>query len=478
LLYQIFILNIFGASSELDIYFASNTINFIIVAVSLGAMNFAITPIFIKYYKNNEKKKLGELASSLFNFILVSFFLIALFQYLFAPNILHLILPGFKEADLEVAIQLFRIQAFLSIVSVVTALLLALHYTFNLFYRTIIFPIIAQGAQILFVWFFYEKYGIFSLVYGLAISQCLTFILFSFPFVKFYKLRIDFNSELKETSRKIFPLILSSSFSKSNIIVDRFFASTLSAGSITMLQYGEKIIRIISDFINKGISLVSLRKFSLEQNNEKEFQRLFYLIYKTMIFILVPVSIIIIFYLRDALNVIVLSNKISNEDIDKLYLVIIAFIGVLIGGSLNSTITNAFYAKGLTNIVAKVDIILQIFGIIMKIGLFFILGFWGLPIAFSVTSIIGAFTLFFLYNKHIYSFDFKILFNYILKIIIIGTLSIFFPLVFSKFIIEFWAYKLIINLVLYCGTFILLTFMYEKDISYIIYKKLNSIRKK
>ena len=472
MLYQIFILNIFGVNSELDIYFASNTINFIIVAVSVGAMNFSITPILIKYYKNDDKKKLGELSSSLFNIIFVCFFLFALLQYFFAPYILQLILPGFSGSELEIAIQLFRLQAFLSIITILSALLLALHYTFNLLYRTIIYPLIAQVAQILFVWIFYKQFGVFALLYGLAISQFLTFVLFAFPFIKLYKFKIIFNSDLKEASRKIFPLMLSSSFSKSNILVDRFFASTLSSGSITLLQYGEKIIRIISDFINKGISLVSLRKFSLKQDNEKEFQMLFYKIYKTMIFIVVPCTFLIIIYLKEALNIVVLSNRLSSSDVENIYLVSIAFIGVFIGGSLSSTITNAFYAKGLTKLIAKMNVILQIFGIVLKIGMFYFIGFLGLPIAFSITSILGSLVLFILYDLYIYSYNKKLLFIYFVRLFLISAISAFIPKYVIDITIDLWIIKSFLSPLLFIFMFTILTLKFEKDISMTIYNKI------
>ena len=470
--YQVVILNIFGFNGELDIYFASNTINFIIVAISVGAMNFAITPILIKHYKSNDEKKLGELFSSLFNIIFLCFFLIALFQYFFASYILQIILPGFSIADLEIAVQLFRIQAFLSIITILSALLLSMHYTFNFLYRTIIYPLIAQVVQLLFVWIFYKQFGIFALMYGLIISQFITFVLFTFPFIKLYKFKIIFNSELKDASRKIFPLILSSSFSKSNILIDRFFASTLSLGSITLLQYGEKIIRIITDFINKGISLVSLRKFSFDQDNEKEFQRLFYMICKTIIFIIVPSIFLIVFYLRDALNLVVLSKNLSSSDVDNIYLVSIAFIGIFIGGSLSSTITNAFYAKGLTKLVAKMNVILQIFGIGLKIGLFYLIGFWGLPIALSITSMTGSFVLLVLYYFYIYNYNRKLLFKYFIKLLFISFLAIITPIYLIDSIIDLWMVRLFIGPLLFVVTFILLALKFEKDISIIIYNKL------
>jgi putative peptidoglycan lipid II flippase len=470
--YQIFILNIFGLNNELDIYFASNSINFILVSIAVGAINMSITPILIVHYRNKNIRKLGELASSIFNTLFLVFLIIAIFQYCFAPYILRLILPGFEGGNLEIAIKLFRMQAFLSIFTIVSSVLLALHYTFNMLYRSIAYPLMAQAIQILFVWLFYDQFGVFVLLYSLIINQLITFIFFAFPFVRLYRFKIILNSELQEASQKIFPLLISSSFSKSNILVDRFFASSLTAGSITLLYYGEKIIRIVSDFINRGISLVSLRKFSMERDNNEEFQRLFYLVFESMIFIVVPVTVMIFYFVKDVLNIIVLSNKLTDGGVEDLYWMIISFIGVFIGGSLNATITNAFYAKGLTKLVSKVNVILQIFGIAMKIILFFVFGLWGLPIAFSITSVLGVITFLFLYDKHIYSNNYWLLFKYSFKMIVISIVSLFVPLILSNFIVKYWVVKLVVNLIVYVFSFMLLTLVFEKKVSLIIYDKL------
>ena len=238
------------------------------------------------------------------------------------------------------------------------------------------------------------------------------------------------------------------------------------------MQYGEKIIQIINEFINKGISLVSLRKFSLEHDNEKEFQRLFLKLYKTIIFIIVPTIFLIIFYLRDALNLVVLSKNLPSSDMDNIYLVSIAFMGIFIGGSLSSTITNAFFAKGLTKLIAKTNVILQIFGIGLKIGLFYLIGFWGLPIAFSITSITRSFVLLILYTFYIYNYDKKLLFKYFIKLLFISFLAIFVSKYLIDSSIDLWMVRLFLGPLLFFVIFALLALKFEKDISIIIYNKL------
>lgn len=465
-------MNIFGFGNDLDAFFASNTINFIIVAISSGAINSAITPIFIRLYKNDNKSEFAELASSMFNIIFILFMIFGFVQYIFAEQILKVILPGFSDSELVQVVFFLRIQAFLSVFTILTALLLALHYTYKNFYRTIIYPTVGQLAQILFVWLFHEDIGVYALVCGLVINQLLSFVLLSLPFLKIYKLKIIYNEELKNANRIILPLIISSGFSKSNILVDRFFASTLSSGSITFLQYGEKIIQVISGFINKGISLVSLRKFVIEQDKEEEFQRLFYLIHKTIIFIVVPVSFFIIFFLHDALNAILASSKLSIEDVEKIYWVTIAFLGIFIGGSLNSTVTNAFYAKGLTKIVSNLAIVFQTLGIGFKILLFYEIGFWGLPIAMSINSILAVVCHFVLYNKYIYKYSLSLLVKYLFMIVIITSTA----MVIAKLLNEIVYINVLLESIFFVFGFIFLARIFENEISKLILIRLKFIK--
>ena len=473
--FQIFIANIFGIGVDLDIFFASSTINLIILAIASSSVNSAITPILIKHYKNKDYKTLRELANSFFNILFITFLFLAFIQYTFAEQILKVILPGFGGEKLLKTIYFFRIQAFLSIITISTALFVALYYTLKKFYRTVLIPVIGQIMQIIFVYLFHKQYGIYSLVYGLVLSQIISFVLLSMPFIKYYRLKIVFNKYLKESVQKIYPLIISSGFSKSNIVVDRFFASSLSSGSITLLQYGQRIIQMISVFINKGISIVSLRKFSLKQDDDKSFQQQFFTLYKVMLFVIIPVVFLIIFFLRDALQIIVLSNKISSNDVNNIYLVILAFIGFLIGGTLNAPITNAFYAKGFTKIISKASVSIQIFGIILKITLFFIIGFWGLPIAFSINSLLTVFVLLILYNRNIYKIDALKMGLYFLRILVVSAIAIIIPL-FINILLNQTIISACLNSAIFIILYFVVSMFLEKDISHLLFSKINYLK--
>lgn len=472
--FQIYILNIFGAGDKLDIYYASNTIYFIIVGISTSAINFAFTPIFVDYFKNKKIQGLKEIASSLFNIIFLVFLLFAIIQSIFAENIVPIILPGFEAKEILITTSFFQVFAFVSIITILNALLRSLHYTFEKFYSTINYNIIGVLIQFGIVYFLYKQLGIYALIYAIIAKNIAEFVLLSISFIRYYRFKIFLTNNLRSAVNNIVPLIISSSFSKSNILVDRFFASTAASGSITLLQYGERIIRMLTQFINKGISLVSLRKFSIYNDEAENFEKLFYYINKIIIFISIPLLFAIAFFFDDTLNIIVFSDKLSQDDVTKLFLVIISLLGIFLGGNINSTLTNAFYAKKLTSLVSKTNVITQIFGIMLKISMFYLLGFWGLPIAFSITSLTVVFVLYYLYNKHISKLNFSLILKYGGKIILISLVAVSIPKLIGVAFIDSWIWKIILEWILFAILFSFFALKFEDDISSTIYKRLLS----
>ena len=472
-IFQIFVANVFGIDCDLDVFYASNTINFIFVGMAISSLNYAVTPILIKYYKDGDLDKLRELANSIFNVTFSFFLLLAFVQWLFAEQIVNVILPGFEGESKKLTIQFYSIQAFLSIFSVLTGILVALHYTFKQYYRTVIIPFVSQGIYIVFVFLSYKSCGIHSMLYGLVLSQMVTFLALGITFAVYYRMRIVFSREFVDALKKIYPLILSSAFSKSDILIDRFFASALQAGSITLLLYGQRIIGIVSNFINRGISIVSLRTFSLRQDNKEAFQEHFLLLYKGMVFIVVPTVFIIVFFLQDALQIIIFSKRITQSDVNNIYLVALSLAGVFIGGSLCGVIVNTFYAKGLTGIVSKMSIIINTVGFGLKLVLFYIMGFFGLPIAVSVKYLVTTVVLLVLYNKHIYKIEYRILLRYFVKMLSMAGVSIIVPLAVNAFITS-WLIKAVCGSALFLMIYFMIGLYFEKDISANLYSRIKA----
>jgi len=381
-----------------------------------------MTPIFVKYYKAKKLKTFQNLANSVLNIIFIVFFSFAVLEYLFSVEIASTLFPGYINEENILISQLFSIQAFISVISIIIGILNAINYTFNSLYRTILIPIVASAFQILFVYFTYEELGIFSLVYALAINQFIIFIGLSGSYIKFYKFSIKKGDVLTSSLKKMYPLMISSTFSKSDILIDRYFASMLIAGSISILNYGQLFITTLTTLVNKGISLVSLRNFSTIENDEEKFNNYFLGLYQIMLVVSMFFVLGVIISSDFIFEFFLLGDNFSQDKLNMLYLVTVSFIGVFIGGILSSVLVNAFYAKGLTSTVSKMSIILHAVGIIVKIISFKIYGVYALPIVMSIKSIIGSGFLIFLYNRNIYKIKYYCFLSFFIKVMMVGSI--------------------------------------------------------
>lgn len=450
-------MQIFGITENLDIYIASNTINLIIIGVSTGALNYAITPIFLKYYKNRRLKTFQNLANSLVNILLIIFVFLAVIQSYFSQEITSIIFPGYIDKQNVLLSEMFAMQAFISIFSILIGVLNAINYTFNKLYRTVLVPIVSSSLQILFVYFTYKDLGIFSLVYALGLNQLIIFIILGSFYFKFYQFKIKSNKVLKKSLSKMYPLIISSTFSKSDVLVDRYFASMLMAGSISILYYGQLIIGVITTIVNNGISLVSLRKFSSIENNAQEFNEYFINLYRIMLIVTMFFVIQIVISSDYLLSEFLSGDKFSPKKLNILYIIILSFLGVFVGGILTSVLVNAFYAKGETVLISRMSIKLHIIGIVFKIIFYKLYGFYALAVVMSVKSLVNSVLLVYLYNIKIYRIKFRSFLYLFINVVAFSTLIIVTSLYFKYLDINIFLIMLFSSL-----TYILYYFNYIK----------------
>jgi peptidoglycan biosynthesis protein MviN/MurJ (putative lipid II flippase) len=346
---------------------------------------------------------------------------------LFADSIVSTIFPGFVGIEKSLLSSLFSIQAIISVISVALGVLNALNYAQNKLYRTILGPILAVLVQFLFVYFTHQGYGIYSVVWALGLSQIFIFIFLAYGALYRYRPIIVVNRRLRYVSSRMIPLVLSSTFSKSDIFVNRYFASLLDVGSITILHYGLLSITSLSSIVDKGVGIISLRNFSLITNSDKaRFTEYFKKIYLIMIYLVMTISAFVLIFSSYFLEFIFLGEKFSGEQVNKLSIVVILFLGVFVGGVLSSVLVNAFYSKGLTAIVSKMSITIQTVSIAAKIIFYNAYGFYALPIVTSAHYLVASFCLIILYDKYIFRLDYL----YFLRALV-GSCVVFLILIFT-----------------------------------------------
>ena len=132
----------FGAGNELDMYYTAFRIpDFIALVLMTGAIGVAVIPIFSQNLIKSKEKAFSHL-SNLLNVSLVVLILICAVVFIFAPQLVSLIVPGFSADKREITTLLTRIMFLSPILMGVSNLVSAVLRVFQKFLITAIAPIL------------------------------------------------------------------------------------------------------------------------------------------------------------------------------------------------------------------------------------------------------------------------------------------------------------------------------------------------
>ena len=233
---------LFGASGTADVWNAVFTIpNNFRKLLAEGAFSSAFIPaLSMSLVKNPGGEAARKITRNVITFqllILVPFIMVALF---FARPIIGVLL-SFPEAEkMELSAHLFRrIFGYLAFISV-SAVLVAVLNSHNIFIIPALTPILFSISVILSTLLLYRRMGIFSMAIGVLMGGALQ-ILFQLPvyFKQGYDLKLDFgfkNNEFKRILRNWLPLLLSSSIFAITQQIAVLLASGLEDGSTSALS--------------------------------------------------------------------------------------------------------------------------------------------------------------------------------------------------------------------------------------------------
>lgn len=169
----------FGASTELDVYYAAFRIpDLVFNLLILGATSSAIVPIFIEYYQK-DKAGAWRVAQNFLNVMVAGVAVLSVIVLVLAKPIAHLIGPGFGPAEIEILSNLMRIMLLSTFIFAVSTILGSILHALQRFLVYALAPVfynlgIIVGA-IYFVPLFEQwgYHGIYGLGFGVVLGALL-----------------------------------------------------------------------------------------------------------------------------------------------------------------------------------------------------------------------------------------------------------------------------------------------------------------
>ena len=325
---NIIVVQTFGTSREIEIYFASIVLFLSVERLfSIGVLNDILIPEFVKL-KEEENNDVAMISFSLLNnwIILVST-LVTIILWLFAQNILNIILVGFNADEINKATYFFRLiipcmplRMFNGMCSVP----FMANKIYTIHERT---GILNKMIEIALLTSLGNTYGVEVLIYAIIIGVLIRFSFILYLFKKYnYYYKIMLRSK-RFSVKWIFSKIYIPLAQTFGLQINRWILygvlTLLPQGMLAIYQYVEKFSGQISSIFMKSFSSIFLTETSTESNLfDKNWFNSFL---EKILFMYFIILIVLVCAGNDILTLLWQSDKFTTDNISLAYMLLMFF---------------------------------------------------------------------------------------------------------------------------------------------------------
>lgn len=429
-------------TAQLDVYNAAFRLpDLIFKLLVTGALSASFIPVFSSSLQKDPQKAY-RIASSVINILLLIFFLAAIIVLIFTRPLNGLIAAGFSPEQLDLMVNLTRILLIAQIFFLISNFITAILQVNQIFIIPALSPIIYNFFIILSIFTLAPVFGIYGVVYG-AVVGAFFHLAIQIPVVRRqgFQYQPIINTkihEVREVFRLMVPRSLSLGLGEIENTVTLFFASSLSTGSISLLNLALQLMYLPSRIFGTTVGQASLPLLSknIARNELKDFRDTVSKILVQSLFIAVPVTVVILVQ-RVAIVRLLFGSQDFPWSATLTTARILAFLTpAIVCQAVIQILVRSFYALHNTKIPFKVSLISLIFNIFTSFVLvtFTNLGVIGLSISSTVGNIIQTIGLFYFFVKIVDGFDWINILKKINKILLASLLMGAFAWVSLKFL--------------------------------------------
>ena len=414
----------FGAGEITDAYLTALNIPVVLFDGISAALGTTFIPIYFKIKSSKGQEEVNKFTSNILNIVIIISLIFVLLGVIFAPYIVKIFAVGFKGDVFDLTVNYSKIlifsMVFIAINGLVSSYLVASGNVYISGAITIPFNIFVIIAII-----FASVTESYVMVYGTLIAY-IAQLLFQLPLLikKGYKHRLTVNlrdENIRQILFLVIPVFIGSYINQINAVVNRTLASTLDSGSITALNYANKLNMFAVGVIAVAISTIMypiLSKLASE-GNKKLFKINISKSINMIVIIMLPIMVVMTTFSTEIVKVLFEEGSFNSHDT---YLTSTALffysIGILSYG-LKELLAKSFYSLQDTKTPVRNATISVVINIVFSIILVNIMGIGGLALASSISATVTTMLLLISLRKKIG----KIGFSYILKTFIKGAIA-------------------------------------------------------
>ena len=265
----------YGTSIYSDAYVTAMNIPQVIFAIIGSTLATVLIPMYMEVHSEEGEKASLKFINNVFNLVILACIVLSVLGFVFTKQIVNVFAVGYEGEALQVAINFTRI----TILGIVFTGLSYVMTSYLQIKNDFIMPglsSVPKNIIIIVATLLSIKHGPYLMIWGTLIGMASEFI-FQLPYAikKGYRYVpvIDIKDKyIKKMAWLIMPVLIGVAVNQVNTLVDRTLASTLPVGTVSALNYSNKLTSfVIAIFITSISSVIypMLSQLSSENNQER-----------------------------------------------------------------------------------------------------------------------------------------------------------------------------------------------------------------
>ncbi|MFT9867394.1 murein biosynthesis integral membrane protein MurJ [Bacillus mobilis] len=398
---------IYGAGIVSDAYIIAMNIPNIIFAAIGVALSTVYIPLYSEIRETQGEKAALKFSNNIINIITILGCILTTLGLIFTEQIVNIFAVGFDGKNLDYAINFTRIL-------LPSILFIGLNNIFGCFlqlkgkFTAIGFATVPQNIIVIISMFIsYKLNNVYILLWGTLFAIGVQ-VIYYYPFMKkggyVYNNYINLRDpNLKKVLYLVGPVFLGASVNQINILMNRTLASTLDEGSISALNFADKLNGFVTGVFIISISTVIYPIFSKlsAQKIYKELYETVVRIIRIVLIVTIPISIYILLFSEPIVELLFKRGTFDEIATTMTSQALIGYAFSIIGIGVMDILLKAFYSVQDTKTPVKYGLVSVTVNIVLSMFLINILGILGLALAASIASIFTACLLFLKLRKKI-----------------------------------------------------------------------------
>jgi len=415
----------FGSDFGTDAYFISNTIYAVIFGFAGAGLGAAIIPVLSRIRDEKRITEEDYIGSLTTFFAIVSIILIGL-SFLFAKPLVKIFAVGFTGTQLDTAVSYLRIGLPVIFCNFMYSIYEAYSHSKNRFYMVASGGIVMNAVVILYLAFFYERFGIKGLIASNILAYGLRALYVYLPLGKSgIKLMAAVRRDeyLKATYNIMLPIMVSSIISYINLAIDRTLASTLVEGSISSLKYAAQVRTSVNGLLITSMITVIYPSFSewIVKDDKEKIKKVFTYTVSMIIILVIPITVGIMTLNKEIVDVVYSRGAFNAEDARMTSSALFYYSIGIAGGGMGMFINKVYYAYHDSRTTLKTGAAAVGLNIVLNLILVRYMAHNGLALATSIVALFHTSIKFWLLRKK----DLEIEYGRIMSIITKSLMSSF-----------------------------------------------------